>query len=304
MNYNRILIALLLLATTTRAQKAWPGDITVLLNRVPIPGSSSTCYAGSTRSTDAANGIISIKDNGPGYTGLENQLTGIMRDAMNSTSATPPTGTTAPSADQIEQMKQQAMARAQAAQSGNSQQLAHPTSGSAPASSDVAIMKLVGQAQTAAGHINQLSLELSQKMSKLDKGLEAVKIGPNCPEVQQGGYAGPTCKCLQEHAEDYYTRRVAAMDSYVSQVGALVREYLGKMRAETSIVDDMEAKAKYGDAVSNPAFRQMVVSVQRQSFGAVTSLLSIAGSGWRDGANEYANLINAKSGASVPCGKK
>ena len=141
-------------------------------------------------------------------------------------------------------------------------------------------------------------------MGKLNKGLDAVKIGPNCPEVQQGGYAGPTCACLQDHAVDYYTRRVGAMNGYIEQATVLIQEYMSKMKAETTIVDEMEAKAKYGDAVSNPAFRQMVVSIQRQSFGAVAALLGVSGSVWRDGATEYANLVNAKSGASVPCGKK
>ena len=162
-------------------------------------------------------------------------------------------------------------------------------------------MKLIGQAQTAAGNINRLSLELAQKREKINKNLDSVHMPPNCPEVQQGGYAGPTCACLRGHEVDYRTRRVAAMNSYVEELAALVREYLPKMKAEAAIIDDMEAKAKYGEAVSNPAFRQMVVSIQRQGFGSVTSLLGLSGDAWKDSAEEYAKLVNAQSGASIPC---
>src|SRR5581483_4090225 len=149
------------------------------------------------------------------------------------------------------QMKQQAMARAAAAQSMTPQQMAQQRAASSALSlQDTAVMRLINQAQLAAGHIGQLSQELGQKYSRLNKSLDSVKLGPVCPEVEQHGYAGPTCACLRSRESDYRTRRVAAMNSYVGQVAELFRQYMPRMKAEAQIIDDMEVKAKYGDAVS------------------------------------------------------
>jgi hypothetical protein len=177
-----------------------------------------------------------------------------------------------------------------------------PTASTTPGASDVQLMKLIGDAQMSAGRIHQLIAELSGKMAQLDKSpINAVKIGPNCPEVQQGGYAGPTCECLKAHAIDYATRRVKAEDDYVQQVAALLREYIAKIRTETAIVDNMEQKAKYGEAVNNPAYRQMCVSIQQQALGAIPAVEGMSSSVWGDAANMYANQVNAASGASSGC---
>jgi hypothetical protein len=307
MPFNRILLSFLLLEVTTlvHGQKAWPGDITAMLSKVPVPVSSASCYGQSSKVTDPSTKLVTIKDNGPAFTDLEAQLQNIMKAAMSAAQAQGQ-GMAAPNADQLAQMQQQAMQRAAAAQSSSPQQMAqqYRSSSGAPSSGDMAVMKLIGQAQTAAGNINRLSLEMTQRMEKISKNLDSVRMPPNCPEVQQGGYAGPTCACLRGHEVDYRTRRVAAINGYVDAVAALVREYLPKMRAEAAIIDDMEAKAKYGEGVSNPAFRQMAVSIQRQGFGSVTSLLSLSGGAWKDSAEEYANLVNAQSGASIPCSSK
>src|SRR5262249_11664934 len=156
---------------------------------------------------------------------------------------------------QLEEIMKSAMVMP--AQSMDPRQMAqqYRSSGGSGASSagEMEVMKLIGQAQTAAGRINQLSLEMAGERGKIAKGLDSVSMPPNCPEVQQGGYAGPTCACMQKREVDYRTRRVAAMNKYVEQMAALVRDYLPKMQAQAAIIDDMEAKAKYGDAVSNPA---------------------------------------------------
>lgn len=284
-------------------QNAWQGSITTMLTEIPVPGSGASCYGQSTKLIDPDTKIVSIKDNGPAFTGLEARLENIMKAAMSASKAQ---ATAPPSADQVAQMQQQAMQRAAAAQSSNPQQMAqqYRSSSGAPSADDMAVMKLIGQAQTAAGNINRLSLEMAQKRGKINKNLDSVHMPPNCPEVQQGGYAGPTCACLRGHEVDYRTRRVAALNSYVEQMAALFNEYLPKMKAEAVIIDQMEAKAKYGEGVSNPAFRQMVVSIQHQGFGSVTSMLSLSGDVWKDAAEEYAKLVNAQSGASIPCGGK
>lgn len=288
--------------TMAQAQRAWPGSITGLLSRVPIPGASSSCYSACTKTTDPSNGLISIKDNGPGFTGLQDKLEEIAREAMAGASASgmaAPAGP--PSADQIEQMKQQAMQRAAADQSMTPQQMAQQQHyGSAPASGDIAVMKLIGSAQTAASQITVLVNELSMKMNKLTKDkIEAVKQEPACPG--QGPAGAATCECLIAHAVDYYTRRLAGWDDRIRQVTALLEEYMPKFKTQTAIIDDMEAKAKYGDALTNPSFRQMVVSIQHQALNSLTCTLGISGGVWGDAASEYANLVNARSGASFDC---
>jgi hypothetical protein len=267
-----LLALTLLTSTAVRSQKAWPGDITTLLAQIPVPSTSAACYGAATKQTDPANNSVSIVDNGVAFKKLQDQLEEIGKSAYNNMAAT---------------------------------SAAHPTPTGASSASDIAVMKLVGQAQTSAIHINQLGSELALKMSKLSKAaVQAVKQGPNCPEVQQGGYAGPTCACLVAHATEFYSTRVVKMDEYITQVADLIRDYLAKIKAEAAVVDDMEAKAKYGDAVANPGYKQMAVSIQRQAIAGVTILLSLSSGAWYDGSVEYSNLINAKSGASSGCNGK
>jgi hypothetical protein len=290
---------LLSLMCATNAQKAWHGDINTLTAKVPLPNSSSAGYALCNHTTDPSNGAISISGSGTVITDLQRQL----MDALGASASVSATATGAPpTAAQIEQMKQDAMARASAAQSMTPQQAAQmqkPT-GSAPVD-DPALMRQIGQAQTAAGQITQLVNEMSQKAGKLNKGLDAVKAGSNCPDVQQGGYAGPTCACMKARAQSYEQARTALMDDYMQQAINLVEQYMSRMRPLIAIVDDMVAKAKYGDAVSNPSFRQMVVMTQRQAMGGLTALLSISSGVAEDGARQEANLMNANSGSSVGC---
>ncbi|HTR31297.1 MAG TPA: hypothetical protein VMH27_18625 [Puia sp.] len=298
-----LLIPALLAAAATHAQKAWHGDIMNLIAKVPFPAGSADCYGTATKTTDPSNGIVSIKDNGEQFNNLQAQLMSIASGGMTGMNQT--TLPSAPTADQIEQMKQQAMQRAAAAQSMTPQQYAQQqqqqTAGGAPSKSEVELMKEINQAQTAASQISQLCSEIGQKKAKITKdAVLAVKM-KNCPDVRQGSYVGPTCECTMKNDIDYYTARVAAMNDYIAQIAALMREYLAKIKAQVTIVDEMEAHAKYGDAVSNPAFKQMAVNIQRQSLNGVTTLLALSGDAWNDGAVEYANLANAKSGAMTHC---
>lgn len=300
-----LLITALFTAGLAHAQNAWHGDIISLIAKVPAPQPSSASYAAATKTTDASNGLVSIKDNGDQFNSLQSQLMSIASGGMTSGSMPPASATTPPTADQIEQMKQQAMQRAAAAQSTSPQQYAQQQqqqySGGAPSKADVALMQQINQAQTAASEINRLCNEIAQKKAQLNKeAVQAVKM-KNCPDVRQGSYVGPTCQCQQENDIAYYTARVVALDQYIAQVNDLFHAYLMKIKAQASIVDEMEVKAKYGDAVSNPAFRQMVVNIQRQALAGVTTLLALSGDAANDGSAEYANLANAKSGAMTHC---
>ena len=301
MKHLWILIPTLLAGGVVYGQKAYPVALVSLYSKVPPLTDSKACYSGSRTETDPNSGLISIKDNGPQLAALQEELMKIS-GAPQMTAA--PTGGTPPSAEQIQQMQQQAMQRAMAAQaasqSGTSTQQRGTASG-APSSADVAVMKQIGQAQTSAGRINQLSSELGQKISALRNGATQVKAGPNCPEVQQGGYAGPTCSCQVEHATTYAKARVAAQNAYMAQVQAILTDYLGKFKAEAAVIDNMEEAAKYGDAVSNPAYRSMCASIQRQALAGYTSMLSYVSGIWGDGAKEYAGELNAESGVSTGC---
>ena len=298
-----LLIPALLTVGTSYGQKAWHGDIMSLIAKIPVPAASADCYGTATKTTDPSNGLVSIKDNGEQFNNLQAQLMNIASGGMTGLNQT--SLPSAPTADQIEQMKQQAMQRAAAAQSTSPQQYAlqqqQQAAGSAPSKSEVELMKEIGQAQTAAGEINRLCNEISQKKARIPRdAVQAVKM-KNCPDVRQGSYVGPTCECTMKNDIDYYTARVAAMNEYITQITVLMQEYLGKIKTQVSIVDEMEVHAKYGDAVSNPAFKQMAANIQRQSLAGVTTLLALSGDAWHDGAAEYANLANARSGAMTHC---
>ena len=248
--------------------------------------------------------LFRSRDNGPAFKALQDEFMKIAQAPMTASGSPAPSMTAPPTPEQIEQMRQQALQRAAQMQNMSPQQIAQMQQPGAalPARENVELMKQIGQAQTACGQISQLSSELSNKVARLDKSpIDTVKIGPNCPEVQQGGYAGPTCGCMIAHATDYATRRVAARNQYLQQVRTLLLEYLDKFKPLVATVDDAVAKAKYGDVVVNPAFKQQVVSIQRQALGSVASIMAIAGSNWEDAGKQYAELVNAKSGASVGC---
>ena len=269
MNKNPFLLFVLLtICAFCRGQRAWPGSLVGLYSKIPVLVDSKSCYDACTRETDASNGVVSIKDNGPVFAALNEQLLKVAGASQASMGV--------PAVQQ-------------------------PATG-ASSSGDLAVMRAIGPAQMAAGHISQLIGEMSQKLARLDKsGINGVKQGPNCPEVQQGGYAGPTCACMKEHAVAYAKGRVTAQNLYLSQVQGIVADYLGRMKTEAAVIDNMEEMAKYGDAVSNPTYRQLVVSIQRQAVAGLAALLGVASGNWTDAAKEYAGEVNADSGASVGC---
>ena len=305
-------LILFLTALAASGQQAYPVVISALCGNVPLPQHSSACYAAATRIVDSATGMVSIKDNGAAYNDLQAQLDKYVRSRM--AAADPAARAAAPDAAQIQQMREQAMQRAAAMQNMTPQQIAaqqqqlagqqHPSAGGPPSSTELAIIKQIGQAQQAAGDIGRLAVELGQKLAAVDKSaLDKVKWD-KCPEVRQGSYVGPTCECQQKTELAYRKRRVAVEDTIVQQVREIVAVYQSKIVADETIVDNMEQNAKYGDAISNPAFRQVVVTVQQQAMNGLVVLLAAAGDGWKDAAEVYAAQVNAASGASVPCDRK
>jgi len=272
------------------AQQAWHGNLNALMTRIPQTNSCGGGYGLCDHKTDD-NKYVTITGLGIGFTELQKQ----MLDAAGSpVSAAMMDPAAPPSAEQIEAMKQQAMAKMAAAQNMTPQQatqMKRPTGSMPPV--DTALMQQIGKAQTAAGQITQFINEMSLKMNKLTRGWDTVKMGPNCPEVMSGGYAGPTCGCIIAKNTRYEQQRTASLNSYLQAVANLAQIYMARMRPLLSIVDDMEAKAKYGDAITDPTFRQMVVITQRQAMNGVTAILSMYSGIAKDGAEQQARMLNA-----------
>jgi len=296
MNTPRILYACALTAVCTiglnaAAQQAWHGNLNSLMSRIPQTTSCSGGYGLCNHQT-AENKSITITGLGTAFTDLQKQL----MDAAGAPvpGASMPDPASPPSSGQIEAMKQQAMAKMAAAQNLTPQQAAqmHKSTGSMP-TVDPVLMRQVGQAQTAAGQITQLVNEMSQKMNRIHKSWDTIKLTGTCKEVMSGGYAGPTCECEIGRHTSYEQRRTASLNSYLQAVANLAQEYMDRMRPLLSIVDDMEVKAKYGDAITDPSFRQMVVVSQRQAMNGIVSVMALYSGIAKDGAEQQANLLNA-----------
>jgi hypothetical protein len=272
------------------AQKAWQGSLNSLMGRVPQSGDCEGGYGLCDHTTDDRK-IVTITGLNSQFTDLEKQMmeaaSGVMTGAM-------PEPGSAPSAEQIEAMKQQAMAKMTAAQNMTPQQAAqmHKQTGSLP-TTDTAYKYQIAQAQAAAIQITRLINELSQKMNKLQNGWDSVKMGAPCADVFFKSLAAPPCKCVVARNSKYQSERTAALNSYLAAVANLAHQYMGQIRPLLATVDDMEAKVKYGDALVDPSNRQIVVMMQRQAMNGVSSILSLYGRVAKDGAEQWARQLNA-----------
>jgi hypothetical protein len=292
MKINQILFAasLLIVGYTAQAQTAWKGKLGTLMDRIP---QSTTCEGGyglCDHTTDDRK-YITITGLGSGFTSLEKQM---MEASGAPVPGSMPADGQAPSPEQIEAMKQQALAKMAAAQNMTPQQAAQmkkPT-GSMP-TIDSALGHQIGKAQNAAIEITKLVNEMSQKMNKIYKAWDSVKLGPRCGEVMYKGLETSTCGCLIARATKYETSRTASLNAYISAVAELAHRYKALIRQQLDIVDDIELNLKYGDAVNNPSYRQVLVMAQRQAMNGVTTIMSAFSGITRDGAEQQARLLNA-----------
>ncbi len=293
-----ILVPFCLMWGISLGQKPSPIQINSFISRIPLPVSSQVCYESSTTTKDPSSGLISIKDNGPQFNSLNEDMDKISKgdmDAMKTRYANAQSqsaSSSAPTPDQVAQMQAEAMQKAQQAaqNAGNPSGTAQTGSYSIPQTTNVALMQELGRAQSSVGQITQLTFELSTKMGQLQ--MDEVSMGPNCPEVRQGSYVGPTCACTKQHSVDYERKRVEVRDKYLRQVNDLLQQYIPRIKGQVALVDKVEIDSKYGQAVSDPAISQMLWSVQRQAMGGFTSVMGIASSAWKDGASQYLNLVN------------
>ena len=296
--FKRCFIVLLCGFLEAGAQKPAIIQINSFISRIPLPESSATCYGSATIVT-ATDGTVTVKDNGEQFNTLNDQLDKLTKDYMASVkaaSAAPPTAApTQPTPEQIEQMQQQAMQRAQQAMQsgGNPAAAAQAGAQTKHTYTNVALMQELGKAQSAIMPMNQLITELTGKLGQVR--MEQVPMGPNCPEVQQGGYAGPLCSCTKDRNVTYEERSVAARNDCLGKINSLLHQYIPQIEQQVAIVDKLESDAKFGEGITDPATLQMLTSVQRQALGGFTAILGIASGSWTDGANQYARLVNAKS---------
>jgi hypothetical protein len=294
-----LILPLMVVATIVRGQmKPARLEINSLLSQVPIAQSSSACYRVCTTTTDAS-GMSAIVDNGPAFKQLSDQLTSIMTAGMNvpGTGATPTAAPAVPTADQIAQMQQDAMARAQQySQNGGSAAAAMQAQANAnrkPPAVNPAVMQGLGKASAASMQIHNLVSELGRKLGAIIP--VPVPPEPKCPEVQQGGYAGPTCACTYARSVTGEQKRVAAEDAALGQKSALLNQYKGLIGDQIAIIDKLESDAKYGEGITDATMLQLLWSSQRQGLSGLVSFLSMAQGSWSDGANRYLYLVNAKA---------
>jgi hypothetical protein len=293
-------LPLMVVATMVRGQQR-PArlEINSLLNQVPIAQSSSACYSVCTTTIDAS-GISEIKDIGPTFKRLNDELTSIMTSGMNAVQASPTAANgspAAPTADQIAKMQQDAMARAQqiSANGGNPAAVmqAQANANRKPPTVSPAVMQGLNKASAASMQIQTLISELGGKLAAIAP--VSVPPEPKCPEVQQGGYAGPTCACTYARAVTGEQKRVAAEDGALQQKSALLNQYKHLIEDQIAIIDKLESDAKYGEGITDPTLLQMLWSAQRQGISGLVSFLSSAGGAWTEGANRYLYLVNAKA---------
>jgi hypothetical protein len=290
MNFIRTLCACSLLAASMPAHAQKPAVVQVnsLLSRIPIPDKSAACYDVSTKTT-GRDGIVSIKDNGPVFNQLTSEINNIMTG--NNGSATPSGGNTPPTPEQIEQMKQQAMQRAAQYQNGTA---ATYTAANSNRPANTQLMQEIGMAQSGQSQLRALESELSSKMAAL-AAAEKPSMGPNCPEVRQGSYVGPTCTCERQKSIDYESRSVELMDNRLQKIKELLLHYIPLFSQQIALVDKAETDGKYGEGISDPTTLQMLNMIQRQALATVTRVMGYASAAWTDGANQYLELENARN---------
>src|SRR5215472_8484381 len=114
--FSVLLTALICIASQVHAQKAYPVVLLGLAGKIAVPGTTAGCYAGCTTATDPSNGAVSIVNTDPTYKEINDILDKFNKAAVDQARSQMPSQTQAPSADQIQQMQQDAMQKASSMQ--------------------------------------------------------------------------------------------------------------------------------------------------------------------------------------------
>lgn len=288
-----ILFVFLIGIGTVQAQKAFQIQVTSLLTKIPLPPNCSAAY-GSCKKETGADGRVSVTGIGGSIADLEDQMNQLAKDRANNMMAA---NAAMPSADQVAKMQQQAQ-QMQGMTPEQAMQNAKNNAANQSNPSDMAtIGKKIGQGQNAMIELHKILDEFNEKARAIfaaeKDSVDKVKSG-HCPDVRQGSYVGPTCACTQGITATYYQQRVAKRDGAAASMSTLIQTYMPRIKAQVSIVDDIVSSLKYGDAISNPAYKQLLVSLQQQAMGAVAPVAAAVSNITTDGGGEYANLQNTK----------
>jgi hypothetical protein len=276
-----------------QAQKAFQVQVTTMLSQIPMPNGCAASYGNCIVDTDP-DGKVAVKDIKGPIADLEKEMMQMGKDRANNMMAA---NASMPSADQMAKMQQQAQQMQGMTPEQAMQQAKNNASGQTSAADNATIGKKIGQGQMAMAELHKILDEFESKARYIagsaKDSVDKVKIG-HCPEVRQGSYVGPTCDCMKGINSSYYSQRVGKRDEVAGSMATLIQSYMPRIKAQVSIVDDIVSSLKYGDAVSNPTYKQLLVSLQQQAMGAVPPIAAIVRTITLEGGTEYGNLQNVK----------
>ncbi|MBS1917582.1 MAG: hypothetical protein JST87_15030 [Bacteroidetes bacterium] len=283
------------------AQKCLQLNIAPLMSNLQVPGSSANSFAKCATKTND-HGQIEFINYGSDLEQLDTIVARNSRD-FNNASVTNMGNMQLPSSQNVDAAKQLAeqlknmtpeQQKAWAMQQAQ-QQMANA---SHPIQDDGATAKLVMQTNDmAVNQLGALNRELAAKMREImeasSKEKETVKLdNSSCPGLKPVGL--PSCACVNALAGKYWDKIISIEDKYNAQRIALLQQYIPRIKAITSTVDDNIAKLQYGDAVKSPQLKQMLFSAQSSAFGNSFSLTTASIEDIRkESSNIFAHKKNA-----------
>ena len=161
-------------------------------------------------------------------------------------------------------------------------------------------VKLVMQAYAIAGTqlppvINEFSAKYRDLLSAQKAEEDAIPQPhtSDCPGVDKTGL--PSCACVNDKEEAYWNKILAIRDEFNGKRAALLQQYLPRIKGMVGAIDDIVVKLNYGDAISNPQYKKMLLGAQSSAFGnAFVVPSSIIKDARHTGADAFVNLKNSK----------
>ena len=290
------------MAFALRAQKCLDINITSLMGNPDVPGAAVASYKKCTTSKNDHN-QITVVDYGTDMVQLDTLINKTTRNfnsaymaGVTGANMQMPSQDAAAAKDLAEQLKsmtpeQQKEWAAQMAQ----QKMKNPGAGTMQ--DDAGTAKLVYQTQDiAVNQMRALNDEFSSKLVNIDdaatKEIQAISRGDKskCP---QGITGLPACDCSNEIEGKYWKQIIVIKDNYNNQKTALLQNYLPKIKALASSVDNTVAKLKNGDAIKSSDLKRMLFSSQSSAFANAFLVTTRCMEDIRkDGATAYANKMN------------
>lgn len=301
-----MVIGLLLLFFTVKAQNCLEITLTSLMNQVPKPtGSSANNFSMCTLGNNA-DGTQFVIDAGVGAEQLLNQIEQINKDAttamqQQNSGANP------------DQMMQQAMNQANNNSNSSSyqnmsqqqmmQQGMKQHNGYDPKKMDKPDnLKLVMQANQANMQITILINEMTQKLTPIRQSLQdnlskADMVFPSaatgCPTSGPTGL--PVCACVIGHVQENYNAHIKAYNDYATAAGAIDIKYSSLVNQQLAIIDQCINKLHNGKDLIAANWKQMLVSAQTTAVGTIGgTFLGLSSDIITSSGKAYCRLSNIK----------